>query len=209
MLSFRNFSLLNALCNTYHAGFGYHISEQFTCETPNPLSMWEEHTTWIESHRTDEDDESENPEIVYCLKPKLAKSWAKNNEIKHSKVVIRLSEKGDSTWISKPKNVTKTCFDDEDVVEKPLPWYELPVRTTKYNNTLEEPLSSRKYIKVTDPYDEVVIKKKKNVKITLDDILFASRALCCGPDRSISEYHILKDSKGVLTLIAEIDNWST
>lgn len=202
-LDLNDYTLLNALCHTYNAGLGYYKDEAILNE-PNPLLMWKDKVEWI--MRIDPD---KNCDVVYNFNLAIAKNCAQNAKIPHSEVVIRLCEKGKRYWDEKPDDVTETCFDADPVQTKPVPWYELPERTTANGSRMLGPLSTRKYINVTDYYEEVVIsRKEKGHKITLDDILFASRALCVGPDRSSDKYTIIKDSKGVLTLLARIDNWS-
>jgi len=71
-------------------------------------------------------------------------------------------------------------------------------------------LDSRPYIDVIDRYMKVhVSKQKKGSPITLDDILFATRALCADGTRVIDEYKILSDNNSTLVLVPTIDNFST
>ena len=71
-------------------------------------------------------------------------------------------------------------------------------------------LDTRPYISVINRYMEVHIsKQKKGSPITLDDILFASRALCMDHSRVIDEYKILSDNNSTLILVPTIDNFST
>jgi hypothetical protein len=77
-----------------------------------------------------------------------------------------------------------------------------------------DPLGSGKAcpgcITVTDIVSNIEISsEKKDEPITIGDILFASRALCIGPDRSVDQYQVLSDDGITLILFADIDNWST
>ena len=122
-----------------------------------------------------------------------------------------LENEGDTAWETKPKDCTRTFFDKKDVVDVAKPWYELPERKSSAKKIkMVGPLSDRPYITVNNPYEEINISKLlKKENISIDDILFASRALCCGPDRSVSSYTVLYDDGITLKLMADIDNWST
>lgn len=75
------------------------------------------------------------------------------------------------------------------------------------------PLKTRKNIKVVKPFMKVVVSSQKGTKITVDDILFATRALALDGTRIIDGYDFLKMEiiNGKLTLFIEpnIDNFST
>ena len=71
-------------------------------------------------------------------------------------------------------------------------------------------MSSRLYIKVKEPFIEVTIsEKKKKALITLDDILFATRALMVDSSRTPDKYHIISETSEELVLEPKIDNYST
>jgi hypothetical protein len=97
-------------------------------------------------------------------------------------------------------------------------WYNMPSNDwynknnfNPYNNGQGLPtLDTRPYITVKNRYMEVHISaKEKGSLITLDDILFASRALCADWSRVIDEYKILSDDNSILVLVPTIDNFST
>jgi hypothetical protein len=209
-LSFNDLTALNALCNVYNAGLGYN-NDEACLSGPNALDALKDHVDWIERVEPDQIDDGEEHdiEVEYNLDTKNAKVHAMKYYLDHDEILIRLRNDGESGWTEKPNKVKRTWFDEKDVVKTPVPWYELPKRASKKLEFVE-PLSDRKYITVTDPYDEVKISKEtKGSKITIDDVLFASRALCVGADRSVFSYAVLQDDGKTLKLIADIDNWST
>ena len=76
--------------------------------------------------------------------------------------------------------------------------------------SLVGPLSERPYIRVTNLYEQIELMSDiKGAPISIDDILFANRGLFCGPDRSIDGFTVLEDNGSTLTLLLEVDNWST
>lgn len=203
-LSFEDYVTLNALCNVYHSGFGYD-REDALLDEPNSLSTLKTQFDWIEEVENPDDD----TEVTYKLDTKKAKECAINYHLGHDRIVIRLRNEGKSGWRSKPDNVVRTYFDKSDIVTTPVPWYELPKRSFK-KKEFEGPFSDRHYMQVIDFYDEVAISKNiKGSDITIDDILFASRALCIGADRCVFSYAVLYDDGKTLKLKADIDNWST
>lgn len=162
------------------------------------------------------------PEIVTCEKQESeydvafnlseTEKFAKNNKLSHKTIIICLDFR--SQWDHKPRKVKKTHFDNENVVQKRCDWYELPARISKSsfepNISFVGPLSERPYIRVVDSYNEVkILSEKKGSQITVDDVLFASRALCGDATRSVDSYTVLSDNGSTLKLKAEIDNWST
>ena len=71
-------------------------------------------------------------------------------------------------------------------------------------------LSSRPYIHVIDPFMKVIIDaKEKGSLLTIDDILFATRALSLDATRSYDRFRILNETLHTLSLEPEMDNWST
>ena len=93
-------------------------------------------------------------------------------------------------------------------------WYRMPYEDwyniKKYNRGGLPTLDTRPYIDVIDRYMKVhVSKEKKGSPITLNDILFASRALCADGTRVIDRYKILSDNNSTLILVPTIDNFST
>lgn len=90
---------------------------------------------------------------------------------------------------------------------KPPHWYNLP---PKKGDKLPR-LCSRKYIKVVCPLEEVtILAKKKCVPLTVEDVLFASRALMADARRNIPDgFLLLAAEKDRLVLQPWIDNCST
>lgn len=199
-LKFEDLLTLNMLARSYHAGFGYDMEKQYSHE-PDALIMgsmlYPDLVSW------DEEDDGYTSEINLEEAERMAKEY----KLLHKKIILRLTPPGESAWNELPSPTKRTWFDDHDVVQKKMDWYELPVRSLKKGKPFVGPLSERPYIQVTEPYEEIEINKEGPV--TIDDILFASRGLCCGPDRSVEEYRVLSDDGSVLMLQAEIDNWST
>jgi len=93
-------------------------------------------------------------------------------------------------------------------------WFRMPIKDwyniKNYNRGGLLTLDTRPYIRVKTRYMEVDIsKQKKGSPITLDDILFASRALCADDRRVIDKYKILSHNNSTLVLVPTIDNFST
>jgi hypothetical protein len=71
-------------------------------------------------------------------------------------------------------------------------------------------LNTRKYIKVVYPFMRVEVSAvQKGKALTVDDILFATRALAWDATRSYFRFTILDSDKETLTLEPYMDNWST
>jgi len=115
-------------------------------------------------------------------------------EIEYDIVKIMFEGRAKDYWFRMP---------DED-------WYNED-NLNPYNNGQGLPtLNTRPYIWVINRYMEVhILKKQKQSSITLDDILFASRALCMDHSRVIDEYKILSETNSILVLVPTIDNFST
>ena len=209
VLRFKEYFLLNALCKSYHSGFGYHLDEQCLDKdiAGSPLLL-AEYVKYKGESLTEEQDD------YVWINIEAAESLAKETKLTHSKIIIRLDYIGiESGWIKYPSKVRSTWWDDDVVVDSPVDWYELPERLIKCRSGLSSllgPISDMKYIEVTHPYDQVEINAKlKGNLITIDDILFASRALCKDPTRGPDGYSVLSDDGLTLILKANIDNFST
>lgn len=94
-------------------------------------------------------------------------------------------------------------------------WYD---KTSKWWKEVEESkehlsfLKSRGYIKVVDPLQKVVIESsQKGNTITIEDILFAARALAADDTRKVADggFKVVSYVDGVLALEPNTDNWST
>ncbi len=100
--------------------------------------------------------------------------------------------------------------------EMPMPWFNKPskwwttVLSHLYSFVLPH-LYTRPYIKVVKPFMEVHISTdKKGGPLTLNDILFAGRALALDDTRTYDEgFKLLSDKDGVLVLEPQMDNFST
>ena len=119
-----------------------------------------------------------------------------NVVIPFSKIVLKYSK---DTWIEKPDNW----------FNKPSKWW------IDYNNHLKPYalpyLNTRKYIKIDKPFMQITVsEEKKGSKLTIDDVLFATRGLMADDTRIVDGgYKILKVTKDTLTIEPKIDNWST
>lgn len=71
-------------------------------------------------------------------------------------------------------------------------------------------LKTRKYIKIIRKFEEVLVDSDiKGSSLTIEDILFSTRALMHRGDRNIEGYRVVKEGKDDLFLSASIDNNST
>ena len=71
-------------------------------------------------------------------------------------------------------------------------------------------INSKKYIEIIKPFMEIHLHFDiKKEKLTLNDILFATRCLCVDETRTINTYKILKQTEDILILEPEIDNFSS
>lgn len=119
---------------------------------------------------------------IYNLNPEILQKLAAE-PIPYYNVTIKYTE---DNWYGKPKQ-----------------WY----NSTKY---ILPQLSSKTYIKVKEPFMEVTISEnKKKAPITLDDILFATRALMVDSTRTADKYYIISEISEELILEPKIDNYST
>lgn len=91
-------------------------------------------------------------------------------------------------------------------------WYN---NCEEYENNLPN-LNTRKFIVVNNPFEQVTISEDlKGSPLTIDDILFATRALAMDEWRTINigynqgDYKILSNTLTTLTLQPTIDNFST
>ena len=98
----------------------------------------------------------------------------------------------------------------------PRAWYNEPSKWWKDYTPHLKPyvlpyLNTRKYIHVDNKAKKVVVSaEKKGSPLTLDDILFATRALMHDDTRVVNDgYTILKQTTDEITLEPHIDNWST
>lgn len=206
-LEYDDFLFLNTVCKAYHSGFGYDIEKHFT-STPSNLSLVVGAIAFPDTEMLQCVPFEDGSEVHFNLSKteRTAKNWT----LPHKTVILRLNHRGETNWKITPHKVKKTCFDDENVVKKRCDWYQLPTRSSKYNPTKQfvGSFSERPFIRVVDPYEEIKISSvKKGSQITVDDVLFGSRGLCFGPDRSVENYTVLRDTGSTLVLMVKIDNW--
>lgn len=195
---------LNVLCHAYHAGFGYDMDEAYTTNDDSPLFIAKDYISVIDDYEFSDDGHI----ITFDLNE--TRKLACISLLPHKTIKLRLDPIGESNWLEKPKTTKRTVFDDNDLdIVNPLPWYELPSRVG-CNKPLLGPLSERRYIQVINPYEEIKLSSEdKGAPISIDDIFCAARGLCCGPDRSVDSFTVLEDNGSTLTMLLDIDNWST
>jgi hypothetical protein len=104
----------------------------------------------------------------------------------------------------------------DDWYNKPGDWYNRPSYWWRDVNKYFHPyilpyLNTRRYIYVEDPFMRVLVSKEdKGSRITLDDILFATRGLMADDTRIVDGgYIILEETERTLVLEPKIDNYST
>jgi len=130
------------------------------------------------------EDLSELNAYTYELDTDKLKELA-SKEILYPKITIKYIK---DTWYGKPKE-----------------WYKKYIRKNKL-----EPIQTRPYITVVNPFMEVKLEvKKKGKPLTLDDVLFASRALMIDSGRTVFKYFIISENVNELVLKPDIDNFST
>jgi hypothetical protein len=119
-------------------------------------------------------------------------------ELHFENVIIKFFE---DTWRGKPSMIGGGWFNKVDPAKKSL--IEGHCGYLPFLNT-------RKYIKIIDPFMKVEISsKKKGAPITIEDVLFASRALAMNGWRTIGTFKILKNDGVNLVLEPQTDNYST
>lgn len=119
---------------------------------------------------------------------------SKSNEaVPYSSVIIKYKE---DDWFGDRKqwwNYPSTWFTSDKNKSKALPY-----------------LNTKNYITVKEPFMCVKISaKKKGSQITLDDILFATRALALDDTRTYDSFSVISSTKTTLTLEPEMDNFSS
>lgn len=112
--------------------------------------------------------------------------------VKYKTVIVKFNGKESKFWYSKPKSQ----------------WYNEPI--TYFKKPGLPFLNTKNYIEVTDPYMCVTISsKKKGSHITIDDILFATRALASDGTRTVEKYKLINETDDILIIEPIIDNFST
>lgn len=113
----------------------------------------------------------------------------------------------DNTWYGNPKE----WYNDDDFINKIENYDYLSSYKKLYKKyKILDKISSKNYIQIIEPFMEIKLNSDiKKEKLTLDDILFATRGLCVDHTRRIDSYKILKKTKNVLILEPDIDNFSS
>ncbi len=203
---------LNVLGPIYHTGFGLNHLEDIieTDRLPLPIISF---ALDKDSHFHDiliTEDGDESTEVV-TIDPKNIESKQffieglnphllelSKKRIFYDEVVIMYKT---DTWFQKPNFL----YNEQSR------WW----TAKKHANLLVEKLDSRKYIIVNDPFVKITISRKtKGLDISLDDILFATRALSLDDTRTIDGgYELIKfeikDDLSVLYIEPQMDNFST
>ena len=142
-------------------------------------------------------------------------SRSKFEEDKEYYIYGRCYEIPDSLTIIPYKTVIITQSGDGWYNGKPKEWYnKSSTRGAFWQNGDHLPyLNTRKYIKVNTPFEKVTVSSKiKGDYLTIDDVLFATRALAMDETRTVGDdksYKTLKNTNNILVLEANIDNFST
>jgi hypothetical protein len=212
-LNHRDLSRLNVIGLTYHSAFGYdqgdHVGDDFdelVSIVPGLITLGDP-----ESDAEDSDIVPERP-VLFDLK--TAHAVALFSQIPHRKVILRLGPVGKISWYNRPPKVTRTWFSGNQTVKDAVYWYNFPFdhnpKLNKNEYKFLPPLLDRPYITVNELFEEIMIDSvMKSLPITYDDIYFASRGLCCDDTRGSFQYHVMSDDGSTLTLMLEVDNFST
>ena len=105
-------------------------------------------------------------------------------------------------------------FTDGNWYDYPEKWYNLinPKTRNRTDRKYRLPrLWTRKYITVDNPFWEIRIDANiKGSPITIDDVLFATRALMADHTRTINGgYKVVQETNDILILEPDIDNFSS
>lgn len=179
--------LLSTLGRMYHTGFGLRDNDRH-------LELYKDdyNTDLCEFIKEYADDE--DYEIAYFHDYMLMKLTTMI--IPFSTVIIKYQR---DTWYSKP---------DEWYNRKSNWW-----KDDKFQDRLLPFLNTKPYINVVKHVMEVEISaEKKGAAITIDDILFATRALAADDTRTVSDetgYRIISINDNILTLEPSMNNFST
>jgi hypothetical protein len=178
---FKNIEDLNALGQFYHTGDGFY--------------------------------QRDSPNEIYTCSSTISKKWYK-------KMKGRQEHDDGGGYIdnTKAKELAQTeiTFDKITLMYKEDTWYGDCKEwwNVEYKNKRWKPklsfLNTRKYIKVIDPFMKVEIdSKEKGSPITIDDILFAGRALAIDNTRTYEGFEVISADDNHLILEPDIDNYST
>ncbi len=198
-LSLKTLIELNIMGQTYHSNFGYYHEDLMynECEVLDVLDL---HYVNMIYYYNEEENYAE-------IDLYMVRTLAQSTIVPHRKITLVGNLSGHTGWEEKPIKA-KDNITNQDVF-----WYELTAGAHHPNRwfpTEIYPVSSRKYINVSSPFDEVVLDSEiKGSAINLDDIFFASRALMRDDARTSNSYHVVSDNGIDLVMYVDIDNWST
>lgn len=180
--------LLTTLGKMYHTGFGFNMDYQLEISKDE----YDEKLCDFIKKYADEDDEE--TELAYFPDYKII-DLAKMT-IPFRTVILKYRKdnwyrKGMTVWC----NEKSTWWNDKKFDERLLPF-----------------LNTKPYITVDDPYMHVTISaEKKGSTITIDDVLFATRALAADDTRTVAVfrggYQIISITDDILTLEPSMDNF--
>ena len=120
------------------------------------------------------------------------------------KIIIKYT---DNTWYGNP---VEWYNDDKSIKKMEKIKYTPDYRKLYEKYKILDKINSKHYIEIIKPFMEIHLHSDiKNDKLTLDDILFATRGLCGDETRTIESYKILKQTRDILTLEPDIDNYSS
>lgn len=181
--------LLTTIGKMYHTGFGLN-DKQFYLEISKDKYN-NELCEFVEDYGVDEDDNTAYFHD-YMIKPLT------NMIIPFYIIIIKHKEnywrvKNEREWYN-----TKSTWWHED----------------KFKDRLLPFLNTRPYIIVDDPYQQITISaEKKGRQLTIDDVLFATRALACDDTRRVvgdrGGYKIISVTNNILILEPCMDNYSS
>lgn len=177
--------LLTTLGKIYHTGFGF---------------QWD-----LEIYKDEENGELCEFIETYAIKEEDEMAIFDTDTVKRlAKMIIPFH----TVVLKYPKNYWREKRDTEWYNEESTWW-----KNCKVNDKLLPFLNSRSYIIVDDPYIQITISaEKKGSSLTIDDVLFATRALARDGTRTVADdegYRVLCITTDILTLEPVMDNYST
>lgn len=117
-----------------------------------------------------------------------------HTEVPFDTVLIAFNGKIEDHWYQIPPNEWYNCVEDEG----------------EFNHCRLPTLNTASYITVIEPYMRVSLHRNlKSTPITLEDVLFATRALSADGYRSYTKYNVEYEQSGELLVLSPfIDNFS-
>lgn len=209
--------ILNMLGHHYHTYLGFHPESQ---DEPHILIEMEdvEDNDMIHQYYQNLMDLSDDGNVWIERKSyKLDyEGFIKECSDKYCKIYLDINKVKE--WADTPiigKDLITIMYQKNDWFGNPRIWWNSPSKWFKnlkprIKPNILLPLNSRPYIHVIEPFMRVEIDAiEKGSPITIDDILFATRALALDETRTYDGFKILNETLRTLTLEPEMDNWST